>query len=202
MQIGLGGVGFSRRSAVGAFAKFVFASGLVASGVLASRSAPGAPFAIDGRFSLTGTDGRAVTDEDFRGKWQIIYFGYTFCPDVCPTTLAEITNALAELGPRAREVQPIFITLDPARDSAKVLAAYLKAFDSRFVGLRGDPETIQALARQFHAYFRLRGLGNGEYTVDHSSFIYIFDPRGRFVELLTGDLPGHALTDAFRKLLK
>jgi protein SCO1 len=186
--------GFSRRRASLALAAFVFASGI--------PRAQAAPLAIDGRFSLTDTNGRTVTNEDFRGKWQVIYFGYTFCPDVCPTTLAEITNALAELGPRAADVQPIFITLDPARDSAKVLAAYLKAFDSRFVGLRGEPEAIQALARQFHAYFRLRGLGNGEYTVDHSSFIYVFDPNGAFVEFLTGDLPGHALTDALRKLLK
>ena len=196
-QIGSDRVGFSRRSAFLALATFVFASG-----VAATRGARGAPFAIDGRFSLTATDGRTVTDKDFRGKWQVIYFGYTFCPDVCPTTLADITNALAKLGPRARDVQPIFITLDPARDSAAVLAEYLKAFDPRIVGLRGDPETIQALARQFHAYFRLRGLGNGEYTVDHSSFIYVFDPKGAFVELLTGDLPGHALTDALRKLLR
>jgi protein SCO1/2 len=174
---------------------------VVASGIPARR-ALGAPFAIDGRFALTDTNGRTVTNEDFRGKWQVIYFGYTFCPDVCPTTLSEITNALGELGPRANDVQPIFITLDPARDSAKVLTAYLKAFDSRFVGLRGDPETIQALARQFHAYFRLRGLGNGEYTVDHSSFIYVFDPKDTFVALLTGDLPGHALTDALRKLVQ
>ena len=197
MQIGLGAVGFSRRSAVRALANFALASG-----VLASRGALAAPLAIDGRFSLTDTNGRTITDKDFRGKWQIVYFGYTFCPDVCPTTLAEITNALAELGPRAIEMQPIFITLDPARDSAKVLAAYLKAFDPRYVGLRSDPEPIQALARQFHAYFRLRGLGNGEYTVEHSSFIYVFDPKGTFVELLTGDLPGHGLTDALRKLLK
>jgi protein SCO1 len=161
-----------------------------------------APLAIDGRFSLTDTHGRTVTNADFRGKWQLIYFGYTFCPDVCPTTLAEITSAIAALGPRGREVQPIFITLDPARDSAKVLGAYLKAFDPRFVGLRGDPETTQELAQQFHAYFRLRGLGNGEYTVDHSSFIYVFDPKGTFVELLTGDLPGHGLADALKKLVK
>lgn len=191
---GNGIVAISRRSAVHALM-------VLASGLLASRGAMSAPFSIDGRFSLTDTNGRAVTNEDFRGKWQIIYFGYTFCPDVCPTTFAEITNALGELGSRAGEMQPIFITLDPARDSAKVLAAYLKAFDPRFVGLRGDPETIEALARQFHAYFRLRGLGNGEYTVDHSSFIYVFDPKGAFVELLTGDQPGHALADAFRKLL-
>ncbi|MGD0144492.1 MAG: SCO family protein [Rhizomicrobium sp.] len=191
--IGSDRFGVSRRGAIRSLAAV-----LVASSVLASRGAPGAPFAIDGRFSLTGTDGRTITDRDFRGKWQIVYFGYTFCPDVCPATLAEVTNALAELGPRARDVQPIFITLDPARDSAKVLDAYLKAFDSRFVGLRGDPETTEALARQFHVYFRLRGLGNGEYTVDHSSFLYIFDPKGAFVEVLTGDLPGHALRWATR----
>lgn len=173
---------------------------LAATGVASLCAA--APFGIDSTFSLTATDGRTVTDRDFRGKWMIVYFGYTFCPDVCPTTLAQITDALARLGQRASRFQPIFITLDPARDSRAVIAAYLKSFDPRFVGLRGDAETTRDLADQFHAYFRLRGLGNGQYTVDHSSFIYVFDPHGNFVELLTGDARGHPLADAFRRLVK
>ncbi len=160
------------------------------------------PFAIDSTFSLKATDGRTVTDRDFRGKWMIVYFGYTFCPDICPTVLSQITDALARLGPRVSRFQPIFITVDPARDSPALLATYLKAFDPRFVGLRGDPQTMRDVAEKFHVYFRLRGLGNGQYTVDHSSFIYVFDPRGKFVEFLTGDARGHSLVDAFRKLLR
>ena len=94
--------------------------------------------AIAGQFDLETLDGREVTDADYRGKWLLIYFGYTYCPDVCPTVLNEIGTALNDLGPAAAKVQPIFITIDPARDKAPVMKAYLKSFDPRIVGLRGD----------------------------------------------------------------
>jgi len=116
--------------------------------------------------------------------------------------LAQIGSALDELGPLAKKIQPIFITVDPARDSAKAMTAYLKSFDPRIVGLRGEPEELADTAARFHVYFRLRGLGNGQYTVDHSSFIYVMNPKGEFAKLLTGDLPGHGLADALRKLVK
>ena len=167
---------------------------------LLTSASHAAPAFIDARFSLTRLDGRTATQADFRGKWLIVYFGYTFCPDVCPTTLAAVENALDRLGPRAKEVQPIFVTLDPARDSAPVLGAYLKSFP-HFAGLRGNASEIAEAAARFHVYYRLRGLGNGEYTVDHSSFLYVVDPRGHFVELLSGDVPGHRLDEALRKLV-
>jgi len=178
-----------------------FILGITASCVFI-HPASAVPFSIDGHFSLTRVDGREVTDADYRGKWLIIYFGYTYCPDVCPTVLAQIGSALEDLGPLAGKFQPIFITVDPVRDSAKVMAAYLKSFDPRIVGLRGDPFDLADTAKRFHVYYRLRGLGNGQYTVDHSSFIYVMNPKGQFVEILTGDLPGHGLTDALRKLVK
>jgi protein SCO1/2 len=156
---------------------------------------------VDAQFALTRTDGREVTEADYRGKWLLIYFGYTFCPDVCPTTLSQIGDALDKLGPRADAFQPIFITLDPARDSEKVLTDYLKAFSPRFVGLRGSAVDIADTAQRFHAYYQLRSIGNGQYTVDHSSYIYVINPQGKFVELLTVDVPGHSLTDSLRKLV-
>lgn len=164
--------------------------------------ASSAPFTIDGSFSLKSVDGHTVTDRDFRGKWMLIYFGYTYCPDVCPTVLSQIGNALRRIDPRASRFQPIFITLDPARDSPRVLKSYLQAIDPRFIGLRGDAETTKEVADQFHVYFRLRQIGGGQYTVDHSSFVYVFDPKGRFVALLTGDMRGHALADAFVRLAR
>lgn len=170
--------------------------------VVPLRAGHSVSMAIESTFALTGTDGRTVTDRDFRGKWMIVYFGYTFCPDICPTTLAEITNALSALGPQAAKFQPIFITVDPARDLQRVLAEYLKSFGSRFVGLRGDAQTTQDVARQFHAYFRLRSLASGQYTVDHSSFVYVFDPDGKFVAFFAGDTRADALADALRNLLK
>ena len=157
---------------------------------------------IGAHFSLVTLDGRRVTEKSFPGKWLLIYFGYTFCPDVCPTQLSEVGEALHRLGPLASRLQPIFVTVDPARDSAKEMTAYLEAFDPRIVGLRGDPDEIEAAAKQYRVYYRARALGDGSYAIDHSSFLYVLNPQGRFVEILAGNLPGHDLADALRKLVK
>ena len=156
---------------------------------------------IGGHFALSTPDGRRVTDTTFRGKWLLVYFGYTSCPDVCPTTLSAMALALDKLGPLADKVQPVFITVDPERDTSKIVGEYVKDFDPRFVGLVGSPQEIGAAAQEFHVYYRVRQLGNNEYVVDHSSFIYLIDPNGAFVRLLTGDLPGHQLADELRKLM-
>jgi protein SCO1/2 len=157
---------------------------------------------IGGHYSLSALDGRSVTEQSFRGKWQLIYFGYTFCPDVCPTELSEESDALRALGPLAIRFQPIFITVDPTRDTAKVMGAYLKSFDSRIMGLRGDPEEIEAAAKAYHVYYRARALGGGTYALDHSSFLHVLNPNGQFVEILAGNMPGHGLADALRRLVK
>jgi protein SCO1/2 len=156
---------------------------------------------VGGHFALSTPDGRRVTDESFRGKWMLVYFGYTSCPDVCPTTLSSMAQALQKLGPLADKVQPLFITVDPERDTPKIVGEYVKDFDPRFVGLVGSPQEIAAAAHDFHVYYVVRQLGNNEYVIDHSSFIYVLDPNGTFVRLLTGDLPGHQLADALRQLL-
>ena len=149
----------------------------------------GAAPAIDGPFALATLDGREVTLADYRGKWLLIYFGYTFCPDVCPATLTEIGEALKDFGPEAARVQALFITVDPVRDKAPVLWRYLKAFDPRIEGLRGDAEAIEAAEKSFHVYYRARSIGGGQYAIDHSSYIYVVDPKGRFVQLLAPDRP-------------
>jgi protein SCO1/2 len=157
---------------------------------------------VNGHFELTTLNGRNVTNADYHGKWLLVYFGYTFCPDVCPTTLSQIGSALDSLGPKAGDFQPIFITVDPARDKPPVLRDYMKSFDSRILALTGEPDNIEIAAKSFHVYYRPRSLGNGQYTVDHSSYIYVMNPDGKFVELLTGDLPGHPLADDLHKLVK
>jgi protein SCO1/2 len=157
---------------------------------------------VSGHFELETLDGRTVTEADYRGKWLLIYFGYTYCPDVCPTVLNEIGTALGELGPLAARIQPIFVTVDPSRDKPKVLTEYLKSFDPRIVGLYGDGDQTEAAAKQFHVYYRLRSLGNGQYTVDHSGFLYVLDPKGKFVKLLTADLPGHQMAVELRKVVR
>jgi protein SCO1 len=108
------------------------------------------PLGINGHFTLVTPDGSTVTDQSFRGKWLVIYFGYTFCPDLCPTALSDISVALQQLGPMADKVQPLFITVDPERDTPQVVADYVKSFDPRLIGLRGTPEQTAAVAAAYH----------------------------------------------------
>ncbi|MGA2126457.1 MAG: SCO family protein [Xanthobacteraceae bacterium] len=157
---------------------------------------------LGGHFSLAAPDGRIVTDRSFSGKWLFVYFGYTSCPDACPTALSDMTVALEQLGARADEVQPLFITVDPGRDTPRVLADYVGSFDPRFVALRGTPDETAAVAGAYHVFYAVRPLGKDAYAVDHSSFIYVVEPQGGTVKLLTGDLPGHNLADELRRLIR
>jgi protein SCO1/2 len=177
-----------------------FAAAFVA--FISTAASFASPPAIDGQFALDTLDGRSVTKSDYRGKWLLVYFGYTSCPDVCPATLTELGQALKELGPAAKRVQAIFITVDPVRDTAPVLKRYLKAFDPRIVGLRGDGDATEAAAKSFHVYYRARSFGHGQYTVDHSSYVYVLDPKGRFVQLLAPDSPGHRIAEDVKKLVR
>jgi protein SCO1/2 len=138
-------------------------------------------------FALTAADGATITDQSYRGKWLVIYFGYTFCPDVCPTTLMDIAGALDRLGPRAAAVQGLFVTVDPRRDTPSVLAEYLKSFDPRLVGLTGTPTQIAQAAKSFHVFYERRETDDGGYSYDHSAFVYVVDPDGRLVKVMTGE---------------
>jgi len=118
--------------------------------------------------------------EDWRGKAVVLFFGFTHCPDVCPTTLADMAQVMRELGPLADRVQVLFVTVDPERDTQAALAKYVPAFDARFVGLRGSEEATRAVAKEFKIYFEKRpGRTTGEYSVDHSAQSYVIDPQGR-----------------------
>jgi protein SCO1 len=138
-------------------------------------------------FALTATDDTAVTEQSYRGKWLVVYFGYTFCPDVCPTTLLEISEALKALGPRAGAVQGLFVTVDPKRDTPSVLSEYLKSFDPRLVGLVGTPAQIAIAAKSFHVFYERQDNDDGGYSYDHSAFIYVVDRNGKFVKALAGE---------------
>jgi protein SCO1/2 len=138
---------------------------------------------IGGPFTLTDQDGHRRSDTDFRGRWMLVYFGYTYCPDVCPTTLAMISRALAKLGSKAGAVAPVFITVDPERDTPAVLKTYLAAFGPGFVGLTGTPGEIAKVAKAWRVYYARHPLPGGPYAVDHSSAIYLIDPQGRFVKV-------------------
>jgi protein SCO1 len=161
----------------------------------------GADYAKD--FSLTDQNGKLRTLQDFRGKAVIVFFGFTQCPDVCPTTLAEIVQARKLLGADGEKVQAIFVTVDPERDTADVLKAYMANFDPGFVALRGSPEQLAAMAKDFKVYYKkVPGKTAGSYTMDHSAASYIYDPQGR-LRLYTryGSGP-QALADDLKLLLK
>ena len=136
--------------------------------------------AIGGPFTLTDGAGKTVTDADFRGKYMLVYFGYTFCPDVCPTTLNDVGQAMDKLGKLAVDIRPVFITVDPARDTPAVVRQYAAAFSPRLVGLTGTPEQIAAVAREYRVYYakHVTGPGPGDYTMDHSSILYLMDAKG------------------------
>ncbi len=130
-------------------------------------------------FNLTDHTGKPRTLADFKGKAVALFFGYTHCPDVCPTTMLDLKQTMKLLGPRADEVQVLFVTLDPARDSQEVLAQFVPSFDKRFIGLRGDEPTIAATAATFKIYAKkVEAQGKGGYTLDHSAGMYVFDKLG------------------------
>ncbi|HEY2445248.1 MAG TPA: SCO family protein [Rhizomicrobium sp.] len=152
----------------------------------ASGPVVGGQAEIGGSFTLTDQNGRPRSDRDFRGHWAIVYFGYTYCPDVCPTTLSEIADALHRLGPKARRFVPLFITLDPERDHPATLRKYLAAFGPEFVGLTGSPGKIASVAHSYRVYYAKHPLSGGSYSIDHASALYLLSPDGQFAGLADG----------------
>ena len=142
--------------------------------------ATGTP-AVGGPFALTDQNGKPRSSGEFRGRFQLIYFGYTYCPDVCPTTLALMGDALNKLGPARSRIVPIFITVDPERDTPAQLKSYLKAFGPDFVGLTGNVKVITRVAGEYRVYFKKHPLPGGGYGMDHSNVIYLMGPDGRFL---------------------
>jgi len=131
-------------------------------------------------FALTDHNGKAVTLADYRGKAVVLFFGYTHCPDVCPTTLSELAAAMEKLGPAAKDVQVLFVTVDPARDTPELLAEYVPAFNPSFVGLYGDAAALERTAKEFRVIYRKQeGQTPESYTMDHSAGTFVFDPKGR-----------------------
>jgi cytochrome oxidase Cu insertion factor (SCO1/SenC/PrrC family) len=156
---------------------------------------------VGGPFSLVDQNGQPKTDADFRGRWMLVYFGYTHCPDVCPTTLALMSEALKQLGGPANLVAPIFVSVDPAHDTPKVLKQYLASFDPRFVGLTGSEQQIAAMAREYKVYSVRRPLKGGGYAVDHSSVVCLMGPGGRFVTVYDNSQTPDQIAADLRKRL-
>ena len=187
------------------------AASLCCCGVVAAEEQPSAAQMMDdlmfgrgtvgGPFALTDQTGNKRSDSEFRGKLMIVYFGYTFCPDVCPADLMAITQALDALGPAADGIQPIFITVDPERDD-KLLGDYVAAFHRSLIGLTGSVEEIRKVANAYKAYFvKVPGEREGEYSIDHAGVIYLMGRNGEYLGFMPPQTNADRLTEVLRKYL-
>ncbi|QCI69277.1 SCO family protein [Phreatobacter stygius] len=154
---------------------------------------------IGGPFALVDHQGRTRTDADFRGSLMVVYFGYSYCPDICPTDLLAIGQAIDQLGPAGEAVQPLFVTVDPARDTPDHLAEYVPLFHPRLIGLTGSAEAVSQAAEAYKVYFRRAdGDDRDSYAVDHSAFIYLIDRDGGYLGFVPPGTPPDRLAAAIR----
>lgn len=174
------------------FITIVLAAGLAVLGGLALRnladSGGQGVAAIGGPFAMTGQDGRTITDADLKGHPTLIFFGYTHCPDFCPTTLTQISSVFKEMG-SDKKIEALFVTIDPQRDTPETMKTYLESFDPRIIGLTGNEAQTRAVAKAYKVFFKKEGPANGDYTMDHTGVVYLMDKNGRFVSAFNLDQP-------------
>ncbi len=193
----------ARRIAI-PLAAFIF--GLIALGIAAVLTlTPGgrdvAPSSVGGPFALVDHFGNPVTEADYAGRPHLVFFGFTHCPDVCPTKLFEISEILRHAGERGDGIRALFITVDPERDTPEIMQSYVSSFDDRIIGLTGDPEAIADVTRAFRAYARKVPLDDGDYTMEHTAIVYIMDAEGRFITALdTTKPPEEAAEELLRQI--
>jgi protein SCO1 len=157
---------------------------------------------VGGPFHLIDQNGRPFTDADLKGKWHLVFFGFTHCDDVCPTTLHELSAAVGRLAPDRRdEVGIVFISVDPRRDTPAVLKSYLTKFAAPIVGLTGSAADVRQAAGGYHVYYGEHPTANGDYDVDHGAFIYVMDPQGRFSGTITPETAAPQIASRLRRLL-
>jgi protein SCO1/2 len=157
--------------------------------------------AIGGTFSLVDQNGKPVTDADLKGKWQLVFFGYTHCPDVCPTALNDLSLALDQLGAKKNEVGIVFISVDPDRDTPAVLKSYVESFGGPIEALTGTAADVAQAAKDFRVFYAKHPTADGGYDMDHSALIYIMDPQGRFTATFTPDDTSDTMAARLKKLL-
>ena len=163
------------------------------------RSVP----AIGGPFTLTQGNGQVVTDRDFRGRYLLVYFGYTSCPDICPTTLSAIADAIDILGSRAERLQPLFITVDPSHDTPAIVRAYVRSFSPRIIGLTGTQVEIRAVEQEYRVSSAIHQTGPGanDYTVDHTAVLFLVAPDGRYLAPFSATETGPELAKKLAKYI-
>ena len=156
---------------------------------------------IGGRFTLVDDNGKPFTDAQLAGKWHLVFFGYTHCPDICPTALNDLSLALDQLGGEEKEVSIVFISVDPERDTPAVLKSYVQSFSGPIIGLTGTSQEVALAAREYHVYYAKHPTAGGGYDMDHSAVIYIMDPQGRFTATFGPDDNPDRMAARLRKLL-
>lgn len=161
---------------------------------------------VGGPFTLTNQDGQRVTEQDFRGKYMLIFFGFTFCPDVCPSELQVMSAALDQLGPQGDKIQPVFITIDPERDTPEAMKVYISNFHPRMVGLTGSADDIAKVAKAYRVYYakakQAEGAAPGDYLMDHSTILYLMGPDGKFVKHFTYGTDVKTLAEGLRSVVQ
>ncbi len=176
-------------------------------GLLLTQSPPGGAGSrladmIGGKFELIDQNGRPFTDADLKGKWHLVFFGYTHCPDVCPTALNDLSLAMDKLAPAARaKMSIVFISVDPERDTPAVLKDYAAAFDAPIVALTGNVDQVAQAAKDYRVYFAKHARADGGYDMDHSALIYVMNPQGRFTATFTPDNTPDQIAERLRKLV-
>lgn len=158
--------------------------------------------AVGGPFTLVNAKGETVTEKNFAGKFLMVFFGFTNCPEICPTTLDDMGRTLQAMGDSAAQVTPIFISVDPERDTPRVVGDYVAFYDTRIVGLTGSPEQVAAAAKAYKVYFQRVDLEGGGYTMDHSALIIVMGPDGTFRGLLNHDVAPEEMALQMKSFMK
>lgn len=187
------------------FAAFLVGAAAIVAGALALLPQPAnkvaAPSAVGGPFELVDQDGQTVTQETFAGQPFLVFFGFTHCPDVCPTSLFEMSQAFEALGPDARKITGLFISVDPERDTPEVMKSYLGSFHPSIQGLSGTPEQVAAVAKAYRVYAKKVPTQGGDYTMDHTAIIYLMGKDGEFIAPFNLKRPPEAVAEDLRRYL-
>jgi protein SCO1/2 len=169
--------------------------------VLAPKTQEAGTSSVGGPFTLTNQDGQRVTERDYAGRTHLVFFGFTHCPDVCPTTLQQIGDVLQALGPKGRDTRALFIAVDPERDTPDALKTYLASFDPRIVGLTGTPEDVAGAVKAYRAYVRKVPTKEGDYTMEHTALVYVMNGQNRFLNALNLARPSAEAAAELAKML-
>jgi cytochrome oxidase Cu insertion factor (SCO1/SenC/PrrC family) len=157
---------------------------------------------VGGPFAMTDQNGKRVSEKDFLGRYMLVFFGFTYCPDVCPTELQVMTAALAELGEAGKAIQPVFVSIDPDRDTAENVKAYVANFGGTLIGLTGSAEDVAVMAKAYRVFYqKVPGPTGQDYTIDHSSIIYLMGPDGKFRKHFTYTTDPRALAEGLRRVM-